>query len=187
MPLPADLSDPELIVRTIDRDDRGAFGELVLRHQSCVRCFLRKLLRGDAAAADDLAQQTFITAFKNLARFRGQASFRTWLLGIAHNEFRNEKRKRQEIPYGLQSADTATMIAPSGFSDGELSHALGNALQKLDIEEALALHLCYQTGLTHIEAAAVLGVPIGTLKTHVLRGKEQLRRLLAAWNPGHEL
>ncbi len=186
MPHLAENSDPELIARAIDKDDRAAFGELVLRHQSSVRGFLRKLLGGDAATADDLAQQTFLTAFKNLTRFAGHASFRTWLLGIAHNEFRNARRKHHELLYGLRATETAAET-PTYSRDGELNDALGRALEQLSPEESLALHLCYRTGLTHVEAATVLQIPVGTLKTHVLRGKEQLRRLLAAWNPGHEI
>jgi len=82
-------ADAELIARTLADDDRAAFGALVLRHQSSVRNFLRHLARGDAALADDLAQETFVRAYRGLARFRGDANFSTWLLGIAHNHWRN--------------------------------------------------------------------------------------------------
>ena len=64
-------SDLELITRVVVEDDRAAFGELVLSHQSAVRAFLRQLTHGDHAWADDLAQETFVIAYKTLARFRG--------------------------------------------------------------------------------------------------------------------
>ena len=64
--------DTELIARAVASNDRAAFSELVLRHQSSVRNFLRHLLRGDAAQADDLAQDTFVPAYRGISRDRGE-------------------------------------------------------------------------------------------------------------------
>ena len=88
--------DSELIVRVVAFDDRTAFGELVTRHQSAVRNFIRHLTGGDAALADDLAQETFIQAYRSLPHFRGESAFPTWLLGIAHNRWRNARRQQRE-------------------------------------------------------------------------------------------
>jgi RNA polymerase sigma-70 factor (ECF subfamily) len=170
------LSDAELIRRTLAHDDRSAFGELVLRHQSSVRNFLRQLTRGDAALADDLAQETFVTAYRNLARFQNTAAFSTWLLGIAHNHWRNARRsQRDHEELQDNSADTSTNL--------ELKHDLASALKELTADEQLAIHLGYHEGLTHTEIAALLAWPLGTVKTHLARGKEKLRHLLASWNP----
>lgn len=174
--------DIALIVRTVTDDDRDAFRELVQNHQSRVRGFLRQLTHGDHAWADDLAQETFITAYRSLARFRAESRFSTWLLGIAHNQFRNARRRQREVAV----ADAGHSLAdnePSHTTKTELHHDLSEALKHLSPHEQLALHLCYEQGLSHAEAAEILSWPVGTVKTHILRGKERLRTLLAAWNP----
>src|SRR5262249_41015547 len=89
-------SDAELILAVLQRDDRAAFAELVVRHQSKVRTLLRRLARGDAALADDLAQETFVLAWRNLRAFRFEARFSTWLYRIAFNAWRSDARKRRE-------------------------------------------------------------------------------------------
>lgn len=175
-------TDAELIQRVAVADDRAAFGELVLRHQSAVRRFLQSLSSGDAALADDLAQETFIQAYRGLARFRGEASFSTWLLGIAHNYWRNAHRRRNKHAI-FSGALSETEPAPAPMREADLRHDLAAALRQLSPDEQTAVHLSYQQGLSHSEIADVLGWPIGTVKTHLTRSKEKLRQLLAAWNP----
>ncbi len=175
-------SELKLITRVVVEDDRAAFGELVRTHQSAVRAFLRQLTHGDHAWADDLAQETFIIAYKTLVRFRGEAAFSTWLLGIAHNQFRNARRRQREIPTEILP-DISSQQEPSHADNSALRQDLSEALTKLSLDEQTALHVCYQQGLSHSEAATVLGWPIGTIKTHLARSKEKLRELLAVWNP----
>ncbi len=176
------MTDSALIARVLVSHDHAAFGELVRHHQSAVRHFLRHLSGGNAALADDLAQDTFVQAWHSLARFRGTSSFSTWLLGIAHNHWRNARRKQRTVsvePGHLAALDPVPSPAP--LSD--LRHDLDHALRTLDEEERTALHLCYQQGLSHSEIAEVLQWPLGTVKTHLNRGKDKLRPLLASWNP----
>ena len=75
----------QLIARVVVQDDRHAFAELVRRHQSAVRATLRRLTAGNHALADDLAQETFVLACRNLKSFRQEARFSTWLFRIATN------------------------------------------------------------------------------------------------------
>lgn len=176
------MTDAELIARALVTDDRAAFGLLVQRHQSAVRRFLRHLTRGDAALADDLAQETFVQAWRSLARFQGGSAFVTWLLGIAHNHWRNARRRqRDHTPLDEARGSELTVAATTGTSD--LQNDLAGALRQLSADEQLALHLGYQQGLSHGEIAALLDWPLGTVKTHLARSKEKLRHLLAAWNP----
>ncbi len=176
------MTDPELIARVLVSDDHAAFGELVRRHQSAVRHFLRHLSGGDAALADDLAQDTFVQAWHGLAKFSGHSSFSTWLLGIAHNHWRNARRKQRAVPVEPEHlAALEPVPSPAPLSD--LRHDLDRALRTLAAEERTALHLCFQQGLSHSEIADVLQWPLGTVKTHLNRGKEKLRPLLASWNP----
>ena len=92
-----ELSDGQLVARVVVDDDQHAFAELVRRNQSTVRGLLRQLTRTDMALADDLAQETFIRAYKNIRSFRGDARFSTWLYRIAYNCFREDARKRKEL------------------------------------------------------------------------------------------
>ena len=176
------MTDPELIARVAVSDDHAAFGELVHRHQSAVRHFLRHLAQGDAALADDLAQETFVQAYRGLARFHGHSSFSTWLLGIAHNHWRNARRRQRTVPVEPEHL-AALEPTPSPAPLSDLKQDLAQALNTLAADERLALHLHYQQGLSHPEIAGVLDCPLGTVKTHLNRGKEKLRPLLASWNP----
>jgi RNA polymerase sigma factor (sigma-70 family) len=176
-----ELTDANLIARVIVEDDQHAFGELVRRHQSSVRGLLRQLTRTDIALADDLAQEAFLRAYKNIRSFRGEAKFSTWLYRIVYNCFREDARRRKEL-VGIDEAQWASESDPQA-ADPALRHDLMHALSLLPLHERTAILLCCQNGLSHEEAARVLDIPLGTVKTNVLRGREKLKRTLAAWGP----
>src|SRR6476661_4631720 len=100
-----EVTDAQLIARCLVGDDRHAFTELVKRHQSTVRACLRKLTAGDHALADDLAQETFVQAWRNLKAFRQEARFSTWLYRIATNCWLMHARKRKEELLGDREAE----------------------------------------------------------------------------------
>lgn len=175
------LTDADLVARVLLDDDHHAFAELVRNHQSSVRGLLRHLTRTDVALADDLAQETFLRVYKNLRSFRGEARFSTWLYRIAYNCFREEARKRKEL-VGIDEERLQTEQDPQTV-DPALRHDLMYALSLLPLHERSAVLLCCQNGLSHDEAARVLDIPLGTVKTNVLRGREKLKRTLAAWGP----
>ena len=177
------LSDGELIARVLTADDRAAFGELVLRHQSAVRNFLRQLTEGNDAQADDLAQDTFIEAYRSLSRYRGEARFSTWLFGIAHNRFRNAWRRERTARAAAERDSAAAEPAPSPARALDLGADLNEAIQTLSSDEQMAVHLFYHQDLPQQEIAAIAGWPLGTVKTHLARAKTKLRRLLRPWNP----
>ena len=186
------VTDATLIARALVADDRHAFAELVKRHQSAVRATLRRLTAGNHALADDLAQETFVLAWRNLKSFRQEAKFSTWLYRIATNCWLADARKRKEELLGdradaiaSEDEDTMTHVAHEVHAD----HAKGATL-RMDLERAMAalsdgeraaIVQCYHNDLTHEEAAYVLGCPVGTVKTHVLRGKQKLKAALEAY------
>jgi RNA polymerase sigma factor (sigma-70 family) len=176
-----ELTDADLITRVLVDDDQHAFGELVRRHQSAVRGLLRQLTRTDLALADDLAQETFLRVYKNIRSFRGEAKFSTWLYRIAYNCFRENARKRKEL-VGIDETKLQGEADPQTVDPG-LRHDLMHALSLLPLHERSAVVLCCQNGLSHDEASRVLDIPLGTVKTNVLRGREKLKRTLAAWGP----
>ena len=187
------VTDAQLIARVVVHDDRHAFSELVRRHQSAVRATLRRLTAGNHALADDLAQETFLLAYRNLKSFRQEARFSTWLYRIATNAFLADARKRKEELLGDADAEVAAdddaSPAESGATGGD---ATGASNLRLDMERALAflsegeraaIVQCYHNDLSHEEAAYVLNCPVGTVKTHLLRGKQKLKARLSAWAP----
>jgi RNA polymerase sigma-70 factor (ECF subfamily) len=175
-------TDSELISRAVLGGATGAFGELVRRHQSSVRRFLRHLTRGDGSTADDLAQETFLQAYRGLARFRADAPFLTWLLGIAHNQYRNARRRtRDEVP--IETLDATEAAEPSSGGLADLRQDLSSAMGGLSPDEQLAVRLSFECGLSHAEIAEALQWPLGTVKTQISRAKDKLREQLSAWNP----
>ncbi len=188
------VTDEQLIARVVVQDDRHAFSELVRRYQSGVRATLRRLTAGNHALADDLAQETFLAAYRNLRSFRQEARFSTWLYRIATNAFLAEARKRHEELLGDrdgaiedEGGDDGGPTAPGGGDHtrgATLRIDMERALAVLSVAERAAIVQCYHNDLSHEEAAYVLGCPVGTVKTHILRGKQKLKARLAAWAPG---
>jgi RNA polymerase sigma factor (sigma-70 family) len=174
-----ELTDADLVARVLVDEDQHAFGELVRRHQSSVRGLLRQLTRTDFALADDLSQEAFLRAYKHIRSFRGEAKFSTWLYRIAYNVFREDARKRKEF-VGIDEQQLEREQDPQTV-DPALRHDLMHALNLLPLHERSAVLLCCQNGLSHDEASRVLDIPLGTVKTNVLRGREKLKRTLAVW------
>nr|WP_281375115.1 sigma-70 family RNA polymerase sigma factor [Aquabacterium terrae] len=159
--------------------DVQAFNTLVTRHQSRVRQQLRRLTRGDPALADDLAQETFVQAWRALPGFRGDARFATWLYRIAYHRFLMQCRAEPPLqPLGDAAAGPADA---AHVSSDALRIDLERALARLPEPERIAIIHCGVLELTHEEAASVLGLPLGTLKSQVARAKARLRIDLAAW------
>ncbi len=188
-----EVTDAQLIARVVVQDDRHAFSELVRRHQSAVRATLRRLTAGNHALADDLAQETFMLAYRNLKAFRQEARFSTWLYRIATNAFLADARKRKEELLGDRDSDLAAdQDSEAPVADEAAGDHERGATLRLDMERALAvlsdgeraaIVQCYHNDLSHEEAAYVLNCPVGTVKTHILRAKQKLKSRLAAWDP----
>ncbi|MFZ5608055.1 MAG: RNA polymerase sigma factor [Pseudomonadota bacterium] len=176
------MSDHEqaLIARAVLGADDQAFARLVALYQAPVRGFLRRLAGGDAALADDLAQETFLAAYRKIHSFRGEGRFQGWLMRIAYNAFLQDRRRpvRRETPHPAAhgAPDEAAMTTPL-----DVRLDLEQAMAALDEGERAALTLCFTYGMSHGEAAATLALPLGTVKSHIARGKEKLRKALAAW------
>jgi RNA polymerase sigma-70 factor (ECF subfamily) len=177
----ADAGAEALLVRQAVAGDRRAYGELVRRHQGRVRALLRRLCREDAALADDLAQDALVQAWRRLEHFRGEAAFGTWLYRIAYNTFLMHARRpsvRSTQALDEHRDDDAGLTAGPAATDlveqGEVRRALACLSEP---ERAVIVH-CYYLDLSHSEAAFVIGCPLGTLKSHLARALQKLRRRL---------
>jgi RNA polymerase sigma factor (sigma-70 family) len=165
----------------VHEGDKHAFDKLVRRHQSRVRAQLRRLLGDNWTHADDLAQETFVLAWRKLEQFRGESRFSTWLYRIAHSCFLQFLRNRATQQKLALDVDGCESNQPA-LSSLELGLDLDSALRRLSINQRAALLYCEQLGLSHEDAALVLNMPLGSVKTHVLRGKAKLRELLTMDN-----
>ena len=157
------------------QQDPAAFGELVRRHQSQVRNFLRKLSR-DFELADDLAQDAFMHAWDKLHTYSGRGSFIGWLLKVAYTTFLQSKRRSNRYAAILEeighssSADGSTVTEP----DEEISD-LDKFLAVLTEDERAVMIMSYACGLSHREIGDAANLPIGTVKSIIFRGKERIR------------
>jgi RNA polymerase sigma-70 factor (ECF subfamily) len=160
--------------------DHVAFARLVRLHQQGVRGFLRRAC-GNFAEADDLAQETFLSAWERISQFRGESSLRSWLCGIAWRKMlasrRSEGRARaRDMAYhDLEQGD--------GPLDPAVRVALAKALAGLPLDQRACVAMCLAGGYSHTEAATALEMPLGTVKSHVSRGRD---RLLAALGDSHD-
>lgn len=156
--------------------DRRAFGELARRHGSAVRALLRRM-GAEPALADDLAQDAFLAAFESIGDFRGEGAFVAWVKKIAARLYIRRWRRRRELHPVEGDVEQA---AGDGEGDADLRLDLDGAMAALSPSERLCVSLCYGAGLSHAEAAAALKAPLGTVKSHVKRGLDKLRRRLSA-------
>ena len=157
----------------------SGFADLVREHQGPLRSFLRRFC-WSFEEADDLAQETFIAAWQQLGRFRGESSFRSWLFGIGYRKALAGGRSRsRRIARETQAAEAGEAAAPM---PAELRLDLARALQSLSEPQRAAVALCWGSGFSHDEAADALGQPLGTLKSHLNRARERLRAELENGN-----
>jgi RNA polymerase sigma-70 factor (ECF subfamily) len=152
-----------------------AFSRLVADSQQAVRGFLRRLAP-NPADADDLAQDAFVTAWSHIGKLRDGVSFRTFVCGIAYRKALNDRRR-----FARSAArDTAWHdLAPKTHSpttDERLS--VQAALQTLPIDVRAAVSLCVAGDYSHSEAAEILALPLGTIKSHIQKGRDKLNGLL---------
>ena len=185
--------DDALFIERLKSGDAAAFDNLVERYSGDIYALLFRLT-SNAEDARDLTQDTFLRALRSISGFRGDAELKTWLFRIAINESRNRfrwwKRRRREVTISLDAmiGDTHTSysdtIAESSMSPEdsalmrEREYALKAALLDLAIIYREAIILCDIQGMTYDQTAAALGVGIGTVKSRISRGREELRRRL---------
>jgi RNA polymerase sigma factor (sigma-70 family) len=159
--------------------DRAAFGELVRRHNPAVRGLLMRM-GADPASADDLAQDAFIAAFGAVAEFRGEGTFAAWVKRIAARLY--IKRWKKRLRLAEESEAPVSLVGGEGEAAQRMD--LDDALRELSEAERVCVSLCYGAGLSHTEASEALGVPLGTVKSHVKRGLDKLRNRLAPPSSG---
>jgi RNA polymerase sigma-70 factor (ECF subfamily) len=169
-----DGDDAALLAAVADGRDR-AFNILIDRHQQALRTFLRGLTGPDEA--DDIAQETFLAAWTQAKSYKGQAGVRSWLFAIAWRKAKGAQRqlfrsRARDFAYFSAAADDQPQTGPDDML------AVRQALATLPLDQRAALMLCLGCDVSHGEAAEALGLPLGTVKSHIARGRARLYDVL---------
>lgn len=157
--------------------DMRAFGRLVDAHQAPVRAFLRRLT-GDWADADDISQDAFARGWELLHRLNPDASLKAFVVGIAYQLWRRHHRGQARRLARDGGYSELAELQREAASDTETRLALRQAMEDLPPDQRAALALCLGAEFTHAEAATALGLPLGTVKSHIARGRERLQQAL---------
>jgi RNA polymerase sigma-70 factor (ECF subfamily) len=182
------VTDAELVTRA-RQGDSTAFGELVNRHQSAVYRAARTAL-GSHADAEDAAQDAFVLAFRRLDSFRGEASFKTWLLTIAWRQAINHRRsmtrlwRRMMAPQDREPDEGPEAIAgglptpEAAAAAVELKRAVRDAIRRLPPALRDTFLLAQAGDYGYEEISAMLTVPVGTIKWRVSEARRRVRKAL---------
>ena len=189
---PAPDSDAMLVQRTLAGEQR-AFDLLVIKYQRRVERLIGRMVR-DVDLVPDIAQETFVRAYRALAQFRGDAQFYTWLYRIAVNTAKKQLMELKRDPLVFQSqmkssdddetssserelnaqvADEATPDAV--LASKEIAQAVNAALEALPEELRMAITLREMEGMSYEEVAAELGISRNTVKEHMVMAMKNIR------------
>ncbi|MDC0662622.1 RNA polymerase sigma factor RpoE [Marinobacter sp. SS21] len=185
---PPDSQTDLQLVRKVRHGDRAAFDLLVIKYQSRVASIISRYVY-DSQEVMDLAQETFVKAYRAIDRFRGDSAFYTWLYRIAVNTAKNYLEARGRRPQG--SADAADA---ENFDDGsrlrdtasperelqrdQLQQELSRAIANLPEELRSAFLLREYDGLSYEDIARILECPIGTVRSRIFRARDAVDRQL---------
>jgi RNA polymerase sigma-70 factor, ECF subfamily len=187
-----DTPDSQLVQR-VQAGEVDAFEPLVERYQKPIFNLLYRWL-GDDDDAAEAAQEVFLSAFRAVKQFRGEAKFSTWLYQIAVNQARNRRkglaiRNNRMVPLAADDPDqdgepavTVADPAPNPLDNAqrqELTEQLQHGLDRLDADEALMILLHDLQGMAYEEMATVLKIPLGTVKSRLHRARQALKRRVA--------
>lgn len=156
--------------------DRRAFAELVQRRQTWIRTLMRRCC-GHVTLADDLSQQVFVQAWRKIPQVQRPSMFGPWLKRLAINVWLQHVRKNDPI-HNADEIDEITLVQQDTAG---IAMDLDGALARLSDSVRLCIILSYHERMTHDEIAAFTGLPLGTIKSHIRRGTQRLRKLLSAY------
>ncbi len=170
------LNDIALVAQVVVFKNTRAFDALVRKYQSPIRRFFLHQTMGDTELSDDLAQDTFLKAYTGLGSFKNLSSFSTWLFRIAYNVFFDYIRSRKEVA-GLEIREIDAACRTEQRDVGKQMDIYRGLAQLKEVERT-CITLFYMDDLSVERIALVTGMPAGTVKSHLSRGKEKLSTFL---------
>ena len=170
------LNDISLVAQVVVFRNTRAFDQLIGKYQSPIRRFFLHLTCGDSELSDDLAQDTFIKVYTNLALFKNLSSFSTWLYRIAYNVFYDYLRTRKET----DDLETFRVDAQCSTLQKDICQHMDiyRALSMLKETERTCITLFYMEDQSIEKIAGITGCPAGTVKSHLSRAKEKMATYL---------
>lgn len=178
----SDLSgeDSDTLAVLAGKGDTRAFEELVKRYQSRLRNLLRRLSR-DPVLADDLTQQTFLEAWASIRNLRSSSAFGAWLKKVAINTWLKHSSSKDPLN-AIDNKPEIPVKVEQSLVEEEID--LDRALSTLSKPERLCIVLAYHQGMSHSMIAEFTSMPLGTVKSHIRRGIQQLRNFLRSYEDG---
>lgn len=174
-------TEPEsLWIQQIAGGDRDAFEKLYKAYAARLFRYLFSML-SDANAAEELANDVMVAAWKGAAQFRGQSKPSTWLFGIAHHKALNELRRRQPQVVDIEEASEVASPAEdpdTAITRHSLEQTVRGALQTLTPEHREVMELTFYQGLSYQEIAEIMQCPVNTVKTRMFYAKKKLQEAL---------
>jgi RNA polymerase sigma-70 factor (ECF subfamily) len=177
----------ELVAR-LRRGERAAVGQVYEAHHQAVRAFARRLV-GEDSAAEDVVHDTFVMLPRAIRRFRGEAALRSFLIGVAINQARRHVRSAVRRRRAHERSGAAEAVAAAGRDarheamQRALAARLVLALDELPLEQRVAFVLCEVEQRSSVEAAAIVGVAEGTVRTRLFHARKKLRAALGEDGP----
>ena len=169
------LNDNALVALAAEQHNRKAFNELVVRYQSPIRRFFLNQTLGNEPLSDDLAQDTFVKAYLNITKFRGDSAFSTWLYRIAYNVFYDYVRRNKRTS-DIDTAEVKRMNAGQSSISEQID--IYKALEILSETERTCITLQLMEGQPIDKIADIMRLPQGTVKSHLSRSKQKLANYL---------
>ncbi len=170
------INDISLVAQVVVFKNTRAFDQLVKKYQSPIRRFFLNQTCGDGELSDDLAQDTFIKAYTNIASFQNLSNFSTWLYRIAYNVFYDYIRSRKDTG----DLDTREVDSTNSTEQVNIGQQMDiyQALKRLKEAERTCITLFYMEDVSIDKISSITGYPAGTVKSHLSRGKDKLATFL---------
>jgi RNA polymerase sigma-70 factor, ECF subfamily len=164
------------------KGERSALEALARRYEGPLLGLAAALLDGRTDMAADAIQETWLRVIRFGHQFNAKSSFKTWLYRIAINQCKTTKSRAQAVDVGPRAIDVGSatsMLHPSSSltdpASGDDASHLRESLRHLTPDRRIVILLCYHRAMTHEQAAAILGLPLGTLKTRLRAAMTELR------------
>ena len=175
--------DEKVLIQAIKAGDFRQFERLIVAYQKPLYVFIWRMVQ-DEDDAKDICQDTFFKAYKKIKSFKEKSKFSSWLFQIGYRKTLDfiAKKKRQRIVLDKMGAKSQMASNEEEFEIKQADRAIGKMIDDLQQNHRTALHLFYKEEMTYKEIAAVMRVPINTVKSHIHRGKEIIRDKISRMN-----